>query len=236
MLSELRDAVESQLSIPVSKIIVSTPTITSLSDAALNAAIRLAGLQNLSSKGGSPAAAAATLMSTDSAKDILDDAPASGALVVEYYPFALVSSLLTGDGTSAAVAKLDEAAGSLARHTHTFSTQRGYWRYLKRAFQALPAKFTNNPVVVVVLVGEGVADREFMEAAKGAITSFPDSLIKRPKMVFMDSSYSAARGAAMMAARLMEDMASTDGAHTQAVVTNDTDEQSTEEPTFTGLR
>ena len=204
MFTHLRSAVETRLSTAIDRVGFSTPTIGGLPPSTVNARLEQAGLNTLDGIHASLIAASAALVTMDDATHVLGKGFGPTILVLEYYPFTLVLSVVIEDAKISYPATLDEAAGSVTQHAHTFSTQRGYWKYVKQAIQRLPRGFSGRLVDVVIALGEEAANEKFVEAAAEAIDGLSTGMLRRPKMVYQNPVFSAARGAAIVGARARE--------------------------------
>ena len=238
MIRRLRATVEYRLSTNLQAVAVSIPTITSLQAATAHAALRLAGLQNVHPDKGTLSAASAAIINMEIAKYVPDTISSPNILVLEYQPFALVSTLDIDNPKPVSRAILDEAAGSIARHSHTFSSEWGYWRYVRDAMSRLAKKFPDTPVNVVVVVGDVANEQEFVKNAAEAIESFPEGLLRSPQVVLQRPLFSAARGAATFAKRAAKGLAvgrKVEGTDT-AVKSEDVVESENSEERYTELR
>ncbi|KAL9628939.1 MAG: hypothetical protein Q9164_007090, partial [Protoblastenia rupestris] len=228
MLSQLRNAAESQLCTRLTNLAVSIPTIISLSTSTLNAALASAGLQSLIQENAPLKSASAAVMGVNGASQPVDKALGLKILVLEYYPFALISTVKIDGEEPLPAAILDEAAGSIARYAHTFSGERVYWKYVKQAIQRIPIKMPSPPVDIVVAVGEDASNERFAEVLNEAVDGLSQGLLKRPKVLQQNPLFSVARGAATVAAQALEDAAT-------HLTTGETDDEPVAPSTFTEL-
>ena len=227
MIRHLRARVEHRLSAHLPAVAVSIPTVTTLQAATVNAALALAGLQNAHPNKVALSAASAALVNTDVLLHVADKFSVPNILILEYQPFALVSTLGSDNTGPSSPAMLDEAAGSIARHSHTFCSEWGYWRYVRDAMSRLAKKFPDTPVDVVVAIGDAANDRDFVKNAKDATESFPEGLLRKPQVIYQRPLFSAARGAASFAKKAVEEVDVVVKAD-EVVESEDAEERSTE--------
>ena len=195
MIADLRSAVESHLSVQLKAVAVSIPTITKLQPSTVNAALKNAGLSNMHPNNLILSAASAALISAD----ITTPSP-SNILILEYQPFALITTLSPHNPRSSTSPVLDEAAGSIARDSHKFSSGFGYWQHVQAAISQLPKSFPDKPIDTVVVAGKYADKEDFMQNMQMAILlRFPRASLKRPELLIRQPLFSAARGAARFA-------------------------------------